>query len=43
MLHSSLTTYLECLMRTSEEQAEAEAEIEKMLQKIRSEKKSPIN
>jgi hypothetical protein len=42
MLHSSLTTWLECMMRTSEEQAEAEAEIERMIQKIRSEKNQPI-
>ena len=42
MLHSSLTTYLECMMRTSEKQAEAEAEIERMIQKIRNEKNQPI-
>jgi len=40
MLHSSLTTWLECRMTTPEKQAEAEAEIERMMQKIRSEKKS---
>ena len=40
MLHSSLTTWLECMMTTPEKQAEAEAEIERMMQKIRSEKKS---
>jgi len=37
MLHSSLTTWLECMMRTPEEQAEAEAKIEKTMQAIRSE------
>jgi len=31
MLHSSLTTWLECMMRTPEEQAETEAEIERMM------------
>ena len=34
MLHSSLTTWLECMMRTPEEQAEAEAEIERMMREI---------
>jgi len=29
MLHSSLTTWLECMMETPEEQAKVEAEIEK--------------
>ena len=35
MLHSSLTTWLECMMRTAEEQAEAEAKIERMMREIR--------
>jgi hypothetical protein len=38
MLHSNLTTWLEYMMRTPEEQAEAEAEIETMMKKIRNEK-----
>ena len=38
MLHSSLTTWLECMMKTPEKQAKAEAEIERMMQKIRNEK-----
>jgi tRNA A-37 threonylcarbamoyl transferase component Bud32 len=37
ILHSSLTTWLECMMTTPEEQAEAEAEIEKMMRDIRNE------
>jgi len=32
MLHSSLTTWLEVMMKTPEEQAEAEAEIERITQ-----------
>jgi len=34
MLHSSLTTWLECMMRTPEKQAEAEAKIERMMREI---------
>ena len=34
MLHNSLTTWLECMMRTPEEQAEAEAEIERIMKEI---------
>jgi len=34
MLHSSLTTWLECMIRTPEEQAEAKTEIERMMREI---------
>lgn len=34
MLHNSLTTWLECMIRTPEEQAEAEAEIERIMKEI---------
>jgi hypothetical protein len=34
MLHSSLTTWLECMMRTPEEQAEVKVETERMMKKI---------
>jgi hypothetical protein len=38
MLQSSLTTWLECMMRTPEKQAEAEAEIKKIMKKMRNKK-----
>jgi tRNA A-37 threonylcarbamoyl transferase component Bud32 len=38
MLHSSLTTWLERIMKTPEKQAEAEAEIERMMREIRADR-----
>lgn len=39
MLHRSLTTWLEGMVKTSEEQAEAEAEIERIMQKVRADRR----
>jgi tRNA A-37 threonylcarbamoyl transferase component Bud32 len=38
MLHNSLTTWLEYMMRTPEEEAEQLEEVERMLKQIRSKK-----